>query len=87
MEAPATAQPRRERLGPRRRRALRRFAQILGLHDHSLAIHRQHQDRSRPRIGASAGLALSVKCLEILRRPLHQFLELPLGHVRPGIHL
>ncbi len=66
---------------------MRGFAQILGPHDHTLAIHRQYQNGSRLRIGASACLALGVKRLEILRRPDHQFLELTLGHVRAGIYL
>jgi hypothetical protein len=88
MEAATAPQPRREGLGTRRRGALRGFAQILGPHDHTLAIHRQYQNRCRVRIGASACLlAIRVKRLEILRRPDHQFLELTLRHVRACISL
>ena len=44
------------------------FAQILGPHDHALTTHRKHQNGPGVWVRASARLAVSIKCLEVLCR-------------------
>ena len=65
-------------------RLARRFAQVVTMQHHALAVEGQHDDRPLGKRLAPGRAARLVERVEVLGRASHQLVRLTLGHFGPG---